>query len=60
MDWNGDGKHDWHDDAFLYAVTHSEDDSSDSDPNSHRSPSVGTGSGWAIVIIALIILSFFF
>ena len=60
MDWNGDGKHDWHDDAFFHTVINSDDNSSNGDTNSHWTPSSGTGSGWAIAIIVLIIISFFF
>lgn len=57
MDWNGDGKHDWKDDAFIHTVLHSDDDSPKIDPSAKWSPSGGT---WAIIIIVLIIISFFF
>ena len=32
MDWNGDGKHDWQDDAFFHNVI-------DNDSNSSNTPS---------------------
>lgn len=57
MDWNGDGKHDWHDDAFIHTVINSDDDSPEIDPAAKWTPSGGT---WAIIIIALIVISFFF
>lgn len=60
MDWNGDGKHDWHDDAFIHTVIHSDDNASNDDPNSHWSPSPNVSTGVAIALIALIIISFFF
>ncbi len=60
MDWNGDGKHDWHDDAFFHTVINSDDNSSNSTHGSHGSSSSGISSGWAIAIIILIIISFFF
>ena len=57
MDWNGDGKQDWHDDAFIHTVLHSDDDSPEIDPAAKWTPSGGV---WVAIIIALIILSFFF
>lgn len=38
MDWNGDGKHDWKDDAIFHNVINS-------DSNSSNSPSGGSSSG---------------
>ena len=44
MDWNGDGKHDWQDDAFFHNVI-------DNDSNSSNTPSsrgnYGSSSGGA-------------
>ena len=43
MDWNGDGKHDWQDDAFFHDVI-------DNDSNSSNTPSsrnYGSSSGGA-------------
>lgn len=44
MDWNGDGKHDWQDDAFFHSVI-------DNDSNSSNTPSsrgnYGSSSGGA-------------
>ena len=56
MDWNGDGKHDCHDDAFIHNVLNNDDDTHKSDPNSHWTPSGGV---CIIGIIILIIISFF-
>lgn len=59
MDWNGDGKHDWHDDAHYHALFHSDDEQSESDSSSHWSPSSEMNSGCAIAFIILLIISFF-
>lgn len=61
MDWNGDGKHDWHDDAYIFTVLHSnnEKDEESDDPNYHWSPEPGTVLGWVIAIVVLMILGFF-
>lgn len=32
MDWNGDGKHDWQDDAIFHNVINADNDSSNSTP----------------------------
>ena len=58
MDWNRDGKEDWRDDAFISTVLNSEEDTK-LDPSERWSPS-GAGFGWLLIIIALIIISFFF
>lgn len=55
MDWNGDGKHDWHDDAFFNNVIDSNNGSSN---NGHRSSS--SGMGWVAILFILAIISFFF
>ena len=60
MDWNGDGNHDWRDDAFFHNVINSDENSSNSTHGSNGSSSSGIGSGWVIAIIILIIISFFF
>ena len=33
MDWNGDGKHDWRDDAIFHNVINTENDSSNNTPS---------------------------
>lgn len=33
MDWNGDGKHDWKDDAIFHNVINADNDSSNSTPS---------------------------
>ena len=57
MDWNGDGKHDWHDDAFIYTVVHSDDEPFDDDPSTHWLPS---GGCWLVLAILAMLIFFFF
>ena len=40
MDWNGDGKHDWQDDAVFHNVI-------DTDNNTSSTPSSGGGSSYS-------------
>lgn len=42
MDWNGDGKHDWKDDALFHNVINTNDNSSNS--SSYRSGRQSSGS----------------
>ena len=39
MDWNGDGKHDWKDEAFFHEVILKEDENSQSGSGSTEKPS---------------------
>jgi len=56
-DFNGDGKHDWKDDAFFHTVINSDENSeTNNHSNTGRSPSTGN-KGWISTIIALGYLS---
>ncbi len=59
IDWNGDGKYDHYDDAFIHTVLYSDDDSPKLDPAEKWSPS-DSGPGWILGVIAIIVISFFF
>ena len=56
MDWNGDGNHDWRDDAFFNNVI----DSNNGSSNGGHSGSTSSGMGWAVILFILAIISFFF
>lgn len=62
MDWNGDGKHDWKDDAIFHNVIETDKTSSDKEPNvssgssSAGSASLGISSLGTVVIVLVIIL----
>lgn len=57
MDWNGDGNHDWRDDAFFNNVIDSNNSSSN---NGHSGSSSSSGMGWVAILFILAIISFFF
>ena len=42
MDWNGDGKHDWKDDAFFHEVVLKEEEYSQSSEGGSHKPSVNS------------------
>ena len=61
MDWNGDGKHDWQDDALFHNVINTDDDSSNNSSysgrrHSSRSSSFAVSQLGKVVIVLDIIL----
>ena len=56
-DFNGDGKHDWQDDAIFHNIIEKEDGKQESTQN-QPGPTVPSGrSGWISTIVALAYLS---
>ena len=61
MDWNGDGKHDWQDDALFHNVINADDDSSNNISHSGRSYSSGNSSfvvsqlGKVVIVLDIIL-----
>lgn len=51
MDWNGDGKHDWKDDAIFHNVINSSENSNDKNTNTHQQkPNIQTGAAGGLAI----------
>ena len=57
MDWNGDGKHDWRDDALFNNVIDSNNSSS---KNRYNGSNSSSGMEWVAILFILAIISFFF
>ena len=61
MDWNGDGKHDWQDDALFHNVINSDDSSSNNSSYRGRRHSSGRSSfaisqlGKVVIVLDLIL-----
>ena len=62
MDWNGDGKHDWQDDAIFHNVINTDNDSSNnSPPGGGRNHSSGSSTfyisqlGKAVIVLDIIL-----
>lgn len=61
MDWNGDGKHDWQDDAIFHKVINTDNDASNSTPTGSRHHSSGGSSfyvsqlGKVIIVLDIIL-----
>lgn len=61
MDWNGDGKHDWQDDAIFHNVINSDEDSSTNTSTGGGGRHTSGGSAFYIsqlgkVVIVLVII----
>ena len=61
MDWNGDGKHDWHDDAIFHNVIETDNNSSNNTPSGGGNHSTGGSSfylsqlGNVVIVLDLIL-----
>lgn len=61
MDWNGDGKHDWRDDAIFHNVIDSDNKSSNNTPSGGNNYSSGGSSfylsqlGKVVIVLDLIL-----
>ena len=61
MDWNGDGKHDWQDDALFHNVINTDGDSSNKSPYGGRRHSSGSSSfavsqlGKVVIVLDIIL-----
>lgn len=55
MDWNGDGKHDWQDDAIFHNVINTDNDASNSTPtgSGHHS---GRGSSFYVSQLGKVVI----
>ena len=61
MDWNGDGKHDWRDDAIFHNVIETDNNSSNNTPSGGGNYSTGGSSfylsqlGKVVIVLDLIL-----
>ena len=53
MDWNGDGKHDWKDDAIFHNVINSSEDKSNKSAPQKTTMQTGDGGGLAINLLCM-------